>query len=446
VTDRWVVLGLAPPRTAWFSDVTRWATSGMAPVDFAKCISASEVRARLATGRPHSALLIDGAAVGADRDLIAAARDVGAATLVVDDPRVDRNWLELGAAAVLPDTFGCDDLTDALAVAAAPIKDSHKIEAAPLGAEPRWTGRLIAVIGRGGVGTSTVAMAAAQALAEAEGLDGTVALADLSSGASQAMYHDTGDVVPGVVELSEAHRHGRLTRDRVREQLFELPNRQYHLLAGLRRRRDWTALRPHAFSAALEGLRATYATVVADLDSNLDGEAETASPDTEEQHLAARTVLAQADHVLAVGSAGLWGVAHLAGLLDDLGRFGIDSATISTVINRAPRSPARRAEMLRALSLDGSLGVRLGRVAHQVTADDANRRMSGVSTNAFLPERHSVEAAQRAATPLPKSMVRPVAALLHAAEGNRRGSPATQAAAGPEPIDLHDGAVSEERP
>ena len=91
MTDRWVVLGLAPPRTAWFSDVTRWATSGMAPVDFAKCISASEVRARLATGRPHSALLIDGAAVGADRDLIAAARDVGAATLVVDDPRVDRN-------------------------------------------------------------------------------------------------------------------------------------------------------------------------------------------------------------------------------------------------------------------------------------------------------------------------------------------------------------------
>ena len=66
---------MAPPRTAWFSDVTRWATSGMAPVDFAKCISASEVRARLATGRPHSALLIDGAAVGADRDLIAAARE-----------------------------------------------------------------------------------------------------------------------------------------------------------------------------------------------------------------------------------------------------------------------------------------------------------------------------------------------------------------------------------
>ncbi|MEZ5374016.1 MAG: hypothetical protein R2704_15065 [Microthrixaceae bacterium] len=69
-------------------------------------------------GRSHSALLIDGAAVGADRDLIAAARDVGVVTLVVDDTRIDRNWLELGAAAVLPDAFAPDDLTDALSVAA----------------------------------------------------------------------------------------------------------------------------------------------------------------------------------------------------------------------------------------------------------------------------------------------------------------------------------------
>lgn len=398
MAERWVVLGLAPPRSAWFSEVTRWSTSGLAPVEFVKCMSPTEVRARLASGRAHSALLIDGAAPGADRDLIAAAKDVGVATLIVDDARVDRNWLELGAAALLPDQFGRDDLTDALTVAAAPISDARSSEALDDAADERWSGRLIAVIGRGGAGTSTVAMAIAQAVADGDAIGGTVVLADFSFGASQALYHDTGDVVPGVVELTEAHRHGHLGRDRVREHLFELSNRRYHLLVGLRRRRDWTALRPHAFGAALDGLLATYATVVADLDADLDGEAETASTDTEEQHLAARTVLRRADLVLAVGTAGLWGVAHLVGLLDDLGRFGVPQGSTSVVINRAPRSPARRAELLRAISIgDGA---------------PPDPPQAGRGATVFVPDRRSVESSHRSAVPLPRSVVRPLAAAL----------------------------------
>lgn len=420
MTERWVVLGLAPPRTGWFSDVTRWSTSGMAPVEFVKCLSAAEVRARLATSRSHSAMLVDGAAIGADRDLIAAARDVGVATLVVDDPNVDRNWLELGAAAVLPETFALVDLTDALSVAAAPISDTVANDSEAGSTETRWMGRLIAVVGRGGVGTSTVAMAVAQVVADVNGHGDTVALADLSFGAAQAMYHDTGDVVPGIVELVEAHRHGRLDRNRVREHLFELPNRNYHLLVGLRRRRDWTALRPHALSAAIDGLLATYATVVADLDSDLDGEEETGSVDSEEQHVAARTVLQRADHVLAVGSSSLWGVAHLAGLLDDLDRFGVSRAATSVVVNRAPRSPLRRAEILRAVMRDGGSLPRLNPGRRNSGAGLRSGSLSGRAApgwggaTVFIPERRSVETSHRTATPLPTSVVRPLAALLQA--------------------------------
>ena len=391
MAERWVVLGLAPPRSAWFAEVTRWSTSGLAPVEFVKCLSSTEVRARLATGRAHSALLVDGASKGADRDLIAAARDAGAATLVVNDARIDRNWLELGAAALLPDDFGRDDLTDALSVAAAPISDARSIEPLAEATDERWAGRLIAVIGRGGAGTSTVAMATAQAVADGDAIDGTVALADFSFGASQALYHDTGDVVPGVVELTEAHRHGHPERDRVREHLFELPNRHYHLLVGLRRRRDWTALRPHAFAAGLDGLLATYATVVADLDADLDGEAETASADTEEQHVAARTVLQRADLVLAVGTPSLWGVAHLVGLLDDLARFGVPSSSTSVVINRAPRSRSN---------------------PDRTDAGPVDRAAPGRASTVFIPERNSVESSHRAAVPLPRSIVRPLAAVL----------------------------------
>ncbi|MEZ5383262.1 MAG: hypothetical protein R2754_15890 [Microthrixaceae bacterium] len=419
MADRWVVLGLAPPRSAWFSDVTRWATSGLAPVEFVKCLSASEVRARLATGRAHSALLADARAASLDRDLIAAARDAGVATLVVDDQRVQRNWLELGAAAVLPGAFARDDLTDALTVAASPIAETPATSAPSAVAAGEWRGRLLAVVGRGGVGTSTVAMAVAQALADPDGQEGAIALVDLSFGASQAMYHDTGDVVPGIVELVEAHRHGYLDRDRVREYLWELPDRRYHLLAGLRRRRDWTALRPHAFAAALEGLLSTYSVVVADLDADVDGEAETASADLEEYHVAARTTLAAADQVIAVGGAGLWGVAHLAGLLDDLARYGVDAGSIATVVNRAPRSPARRAEIVRALAVRRG-GAAPASMQSEPSSSGRRRRRRGRlnagGPTAFIPERASVEASHRAAVGLPRSVLRPIHALVAASE------------------------------
>ncbi|MEZ5374017.1 MAG: hypothetical protein R2704_15070 [Microthrixaceae bacterium] len=178
-------------------------------------------------------------------------------------------------------------------------------------------------------------------------------------------------------------------------------------------------MRPHALSAALAGLRSTYATVVADLDADLDGESETGSVDMEEQHVAARTTLRHADHVLAVGTADLWGVAHLAGVLDDLGRFGVDPTIVSIVVNRAPRSPVRRAEVLRALMRDGDTPPRLtgSRRGSSVGSPDPHAARSPEAPPAgraatFVPDRRSVESSHRSAAPLPQSVVRPLAALL----------------------------------
>ena len=80
---RYVVVGLARPRASWFGDVGRWATSGAAPVKFVRCVSAEELRARLRSGRAFSAVLVDGAVGGLDRDLVDAAREAGAAVVVV---------------------------------------------------------------------------------------------------------------------------------------------------------------------------------------------------------------------------------------------------------------------------------------------------------------------------------------------------------------------------
>src|SRR5690606_26134881 len=127
---------------------------------------------------------------------------------------------------------------------------------------------------------------------------GLVVLADLALRAQQALLHDAGDVVPGLLELYEGHRRAALGADQVRATCFAVPERGYDLLLGLRRHRDWTVLRAGPLDAALEGLRRTYRLVVADVDADVEGEAETRSLDVEERNLLARTTLAGADLVL----------------------------------------------------------------------------------------------------------------------------------------------------
>src|SRR6202042_1716988 len=73
-SERFVLLGLAPARAPWFAALAQWATSATIAAEFVKCVSADEVRARLGSGRRHSALLIDAGSPSFDRDVVDAAR------------------------------------------------------------------------------------------------------------------------------------------------------------------------------------------------------------------------------------------------------------------------------------------------------------------------------------------------------------------------------------
>src|SRR5207245_6400068 len=57
--DRYVILGLAHPRAAWFPSVAQWAHASSIPVELVKCLSAEELRARLGSGRAFSAAIVD---------------------------------------------------------------------------------------------------------------------------------------------------------------------------------------------------------------------------------------------------------------------------------------------------------------------------------------------------------------------------------------------------
>ena len=397
MSDRYVVAGLARARTEWFRRVGRWATEASIPVEFVRCVSVADLRARLAGGRPFSAVLLGADTPDIDRDLLALVRDVDAAALVVaDDP--PRDWLQLGASVVLPSDLDRQTLLDALAAVAAPVR-----EVATRGDDPTSTpppersGRLVAVTGPGGTGASTVAMAVAQGLGgDAER---SVLLADLRRVAELAMLHDARVVVPGLQELVEAHRGGAPSASSVVETTFAVPARGYRLLLGLRRPGQWTTLRPRALEAALDGLRRTFDVTVADVDPETEGEHETGSLDVEERHLASRLALGRADAVLVVGEPSTKGLYSLARLLGDLLAFGVPPQRMLAVCNRGPRSPRQRARVARALAtlLDGQLGGR------------------ELASPLHLPERR-VEAAVRDGvalpTPLPGDLAAAVAPLL----------------------------------
>jgi hypothetical protein len=404
--ERFVVLGLAHARSAWFRDLGHWAVSGAVPAEFLKCVSAEEVRARLASGRSFSALLADAGLPAVDRDLLGAARATGCAPLVVDDGRVSRDWVGLGAAAVLPTGFDRDDLVAALGTHARPIARtearSDQLASHPT-TPPPWRCPVAALTGPGGTGVSTAAIALAQALGGDPSHAGLVCLADLRLHAEQAVLHDAGDVLPSLQELVEAHRAGQPSLEEVRAQTFAVEERDYHLLLGLRSARFWSTLRRRAFEAAFDSLQHAYRVLVCDVDPDLEGEEEGGSVEVEERNVMARTAIRRADVVFAVGLPSLKGVHALVRVLSELLTFGVDAGRIVPVVNCAPRSPRARASLTAAVA----------ELVAPAVARAGGPVAGGLVAPVFLPER-KVDDDLHDGTRLPSLLGTPLAGAFRA--------------------------------
>jgi hypothetical protein len=318
--------------------------------------------------------------------------------LVVDDGHVRHDWVGLGAAAVLPASLDRQLLLDALTAHATMVERGRAspLDGGPVDTDPGSGAGLLAVVcGPGGTGASTAAAALAQGLGASD-LAGDVVLADLARHAEQAMLHDVRDVVPGIQELVEAHRSGRPSAEDVRGLTFDVVERRYHLLLGLRQARDWTTLRTRSFEASLSSLRATFGAVVCDVTADFESEDDAGSAEVEERNLMARTAVGAADVVFAVGRPGVKGVHALVRVLGELAAAGVPPIRTVPVFNAAPRHPRARAELASALA----------ELARPVPG---SQRLVGPL---FLPVR-KVEAALRDAVPLPA----PLPAMLAGAFG-----------------------------
>ena len=158
--EHYVLVGVARARERWSSDLARWSTSGAAPLEFVKCLTPDEARAVLGSGRRASALLLDARGPGVDRDLIAAAAEIGVPTIIVSDRTVHHDWDALGCATVIDHRLELQPLLDTLARHTVPVDRTRRPGRAAIRREsPAPRSRIVAVLGSGGGGSSTVAMA-----------------------------------------------------------------------------------------------------------------------------------------------------------------------------------------------------------------------------------------------------------------------------------------------
>lgn len=410
--ERFVLAGLARARAEWFRALASWATSGAIPATFLGCVSGEELRAHLASGRRFSAVLLDAGLPGTDRDLLAAVREAGAVPVVVEAPGVHRDWVQLGAPAVLPAELTRDQLLDVLGAHAAVVAvgDPLAFEQDGEGGPVASLAPSVVVCGPGGTGASTVAIALAQGLAGSDAVAGPVLLADLCLRAEQAVLHDARDVTPGVQELVEAHRGRQPSLEEVQAHTFRVVERGYHLLLGLRRARYWSAVRPRAFETAFTSLRAAFATVVCDATADFEDESHGGSADVEERTVMARTALAHAAVVVAVGTPDMKGLHSLVRLLGDLADAGATAAQVLPVVNRAPRSPRSRAQIARALAELAGPSERAGPVFLPRRRVDAALRdgvaipepLPAVVTGAYRAALARLGSSEPVPTPLPQ--------------------------------------------
>ena len=400
MNERFVVLGIAPPRREWFRRVGRWANEAALPVEFVKCISVDEVQSRLESGRPFSALLIDASTNGLDRDLLELASSLGCSPLIVDHGLVDRDWEQLGARAVLPERFEVTDLSSVLDEHAASIARASGSDAGPEPALDNASARhnrTIAVTGAGGMGTSTIAMAVAQGLVRENPERSPLLLTDMALRSGQAMLHDTRDVVPGLLEFIDGHRLGVPNIEETRTSIHTFPERGYDLLLGLRSERDWVSISGRALSAAWSTMTDNYRTVVCDITGDFDGADETGSDGIEDRNRLSRMTARQADLVAVVGVPGAWGVHHIVRTILSLSSIGVPCAKMLPTVNHAPRQPRARAGIATAIA-----ELTKARVA------DADDLPSAI----FVPTRKGIEATLRDGDPLPKQMVEPLASSM----------------------------------
>ncbi len=334
---RQAVLGLVSRTASWPQRIAAWVSSGAVQVAVSYCESVAHLQARLGADRGTQVVLLDGDLSLVDRDLLTDIATGGGVPVVVEGRRRRRDWVRLGAAEVLPSEFDRAQLLRAVGSVMSPRA------AAP---PERRESALFAVTGPGGTGASVTAIALSQGLAVEHR---RVLLADCCLHAEQAMLHNAHGSQPGLSDVVDLHAERTPDHRQIRRSALGIVERGYYLLPGLPRARHWSRIRAGSLQSALRSLRTAFDVVVADVDPEVEGEAEGGSIDVEERNVLARTVLTAADVVLVVGQPTMKGIYAMVRTMVELLEFGIRPQRLLPVVNQSAAPPAARAELSRTV-------------------------------------------------------------------------------------------------
>jgi hypothetical protein len=336
-------------------------------------------------------VLLDGASAQVDADLVAVIESSGCTPVGIQAESTPIDWEDLGVGALLAGTFTWPELSDLLAANCAPSRPGEGSRVQIEGAAPPG-GFLVGVCGAGGTGASTIAMALAQAAA---GRDGPATLlADGARRADQALYNDTGDVVPGLPELLDRVRAGNADPDEIDDSVFRT-TRGYDLLLGQRSAGDWVLLDRSSVAGVLEATLRRWQLVVVDHDGDLEDAEWTRSESIGARNAVSLELARTADLWVVVAGTGTKGVASAARGVDEAARGGRPGADTGRVQPHQPNT--RNPKFSRC-------GARRDHRRPHRVAPATRLRRRGATARSSTPRRRAAAAQARGAR---RSSVRP---------------------------------------
>lgn len=389
MSERHTIAALAHPRAQWPTTVARWATSGAVPVELLTCLSSDELTAAFASGRRLSAVLLDGASSRVDEHLVAEIQDCGAVPIGVHALDVPTDWQHLGISSVLHADFERDDLVGMLdAVCGGDRPRDRGTHGVTLSVAEKH-GTVIAVCGSGGCGASVVSMALAQGLADRTNGPRSVADADTASRtllidgtrrAHQAMYHHTGDVIPGLPDLLGRVRRSTVDATELHEMTFAT-TRGYRLLLGAPTLRESATASAGVVSEALSTAARHNDVVVVDHDGDLP------------MGLISDALSGIAMLWVIVTEAGIKGLHESVRFAEEACNAGVPAKRVLVACNRVRRrDPARLAFPIEFSRITHGMGLDVApvMVLPEVRLETVHRDV------ALLPRKISRPAANRA--------------------------------------------------
>jgi hypothetical protein len=322
-------------------------------------------------------------------------RDRGVVTVGIYDPdEADghgyRYLLSVGVDLALPSTLPPDELLDALSELRpeATVQDQFRDLTADLDdrIEPDRR-RVVAVSGPAGSGGTEIAIGLAQAFSA----QGPTVLVDLDDTRPAVARRLGLSLHPHVVTAIEALRRERVDASgAVPTSLDEClarpvvgPRPPFAVLAGLAAREDWGLLRADDAADLLEELAARYGTVVVRLGPELEDLGRWVP-----RYEVARRCLSQCSQVVAVGEASPLGVLRFLDWLPD----AVDLApggSVEAILNKAPRSPDQRGQLVQQLTEVGGDRVR------SITLVPRDRRVERAAWDAEPVRRGAFERSLR---------------------------------------------------